>query len=122
MGRGGKRGTTSGKGQKGQKSRAGHRIRPAIRDFLMRIPKLRGSKNKPTSSKFVSVNLGTLEKKIKESVIDRETLIKYNIVKGSEKNIIVLGSGDLKRALEIKGLKVSQGAKKKIEEAGGKIT
>jgi len=122
VGRGGKRGTTSGKGQKGQKSRAGHRIRPAIRDFLMRIPKLRGSKNKPTSSKFVSVNLGTLEKKIKESVIDRETLIKYNIVKGSEKNIIVLGSGDLKRALEIKGLKVSQGAKKKIEEAGGKIT
>ena len=122
VGRGGKRGTTSGKGQKGQKSRAGHRIRPAIRDFLIRIPKLRGSKNKPISSKFVSVNLNTLEKKIKEAVIDRQTLIKYNIVKGSEKNIIILGSGDLKRALEIKGLKVSQGAKKKIEEAGGKIT
>jgi len=122
VGRGGKRGTTSGKGQKGQKSRAGHRIRPAIRDFLMRIPKLRGSKNKPTSSKFVSVNLNTLEKKIKEAVIDRQILIKYNIVKGSEKNIIILGSGDLKRALEIKGLKVSQSAKKKIEEAGGKIT
>ena len=121
VGRGGKRGTTSGKGQKGQKSRAGHRIRPAIRDFLIRIPKLRGSKNKPTSSKFVSVNLNTLEKKIKEAVIDRQILIKYNIVKGSEKNIIILGSGDLKRALEVKGLKVSQGAKKKIEEAGGKI-
>jgi len=122
VGRGGKRGTTSGRGQKGQKSRAGHRIRPASRDFLLRLPKLRGFKNKPTSPKFVPVNLNTLEKKINENVIDRQILIKYNIIKSSEKNIIILGSGDLKRAFEIKGLKVSQSARKKIEEAGGKIT
>ena len=42
VGRGGKRGTTSGKGTKGQKARAGHRIRPAERDLIIRIPKLRG--------------------------------------------------------------------------------
>ncbi len=42
VGRGGKRGTTSGKGQKGQKSRSGHRIRPAERDMIQRLPKLRG--------------------------------------------------------------------------------
>lgn len=42
VGRGGKRGTTSGKGQKGQKSRSGRRIRPAERDLIIRIPKLRG--------------------------------------------------------------------------------
>lgn len=42
VGRGGKRGTTSGKGQKGQKARAGRRIRPAERDLIIRIPKLRG--------------------------------------------------------------------------------
>jgi len=47
IGRGGKRGTTSGRGQKGQSSRAGHRIRPAERDFIQRLPKLRGVKNKP---------------------------------------------------------------------------
>jgi len=46
IGRGGKRGTTSGRGTKGQKSRAGHCIRPAERDFIQRLPKLRGFKNK----------------------------------------------------------------------------
>jgi large subunit ribosomal protein L15 len=47
VGRGGKRGTTSGRGTKGQKARAGHRIRPAERDLIQRLPKLRGFKNKP---------------------------------------------------------------------------
>ncbi|OGY60161.1 MAG: hypothetical protein A3B23_00070 [Candidatus Colwellbacteria bacterium RIFCSPLOWO2_01_FULL_48_10] len=47
IGRGGKRGNTSGRGQKGQKSRAGRRIRPAQRDLIQRMPKLRGVKNKP---------------------------------------------------------------------------
>ncbi len=42
VGRGGKRGTYSGRGMKGQKSRAGANIRPAIRDFIQQIPKLRG--------------------------------------------------------------------------------
>ena len=46
IGRGGKRGTYSGKGVKGQKSRAGRKIRPAIRDFMQQTPKLRGVKNK----------------------------------------------------------------------------
>lgn len=40
--RGGKRGRTSGRGQKGQKSRSGRKIRPAIRDFVQRTPKKRG--------------------------------------------------------------------------------
>ena len=42
VGRGGKRGKTSGRGTKGQKARAGHRIRPALRDIIKKIPKLRG--------------------------------------------------------------------------------
>jgi large subunit ribosomal protein L15 len=46
IGRGGKRGTYSGHGMKGQKSRAGHRIRPAERDLIQHLPKLRGSGNK----------------------------------------------------------------------------
>lgn len=45
IGRGGKRGTYSGRGMKGQKSRAGRKIRPAIRDLMQRTPKLRGAKN-----------------------------------------------------------------------------
>jgi len=50
VGRGGKRGTYSGRGLKGQKSRAGRKIRPAIRDLMQRTPKLRGVKN--TASKY----------------------------------------------------------------------
>lgn len=47
VGRGGKRGTYSGRGVKGQKSRAGHSIRPAERDLIQQIPKLRGYANNP---------------------------------------------------------------------------
>lgn len=46
IGRGGKRGTYSGRGMKGQKSRAGRKIRPAVRDLIQRTPKLRGARNK----------------------------------------------------------------------------
>lgn len=51
IGRGGKRGTYSGRGQKGQKSRAGRKIRPAMRDLIQRIPKLRGAGNRRKSRK-----------------------------------------------------------------------
>ncbi|MCL4405157.1 MAG: hypothetical protein M1361_00055 [Patescibacteria group bacterium] len=46
VGRGGKRGTFSGRGTKGQRARAGHKIRPAERDFIQRLPKLRGVGNR----------------------------------------------------------------------------
>jgi len=51
VGRGGKRGTYSGRGIKGQKSRAGRKIRPAIRDLMQRTPKLRGAKNQASRHK-----------------------------------------------------------------------
>ena len=51
VGRGGKRGTYSGRGMKGQKARAGRRIRPAMRDLMQRTPKLRGVKNQSANYK-----------------------------------------------------------------------
>lgn len=42
VGRGGKRGKTSGRGTKGQNARAGRKKRPELRDFIKRFPKLRG--------------------------------------------------------------------------------
>ena len=42
VGRGGKRGKTSGRGTKGQNARAGRKKRPELRDFIKRVPKLRG--------------------------------------------------------------------------------
>jgi large subunit ribosomal protein L15 len=47
VGRGGKRGKTSGRGGKGQTARAGHKIRPEIRDLIKKLPKRRGSRQEP---------------------------------------------------------------------------
>ena len=110
--RGGKRGHTSGRGQKGQRSRSGHRIRPAIRELIQRLPKLRGHKNKPTSVKLDVLNLNDLEKKAVNGVVSQEILgAKFKI----------LGDGEIKKAITIKGLPVSESAKKKIIAAGGKV-
>ena len=45
VGRGGKRGTYSGRGVKGQGARAGNKKRPGMRDLIQQIPKLRGARN-----------------------------------------------------------------------------
>jgi len=117
--RGGKRGTTSGRGQKGQKSRSGHRIRPAQRDLLIRIPKLRGYANKPKSEFNLILTLTDLEK-IKADVIDRNTL-KAFLGRDFRNEIKILDKGELKKAVKVQGIKVSKGAKEKIEKAGGEV-
>ena len=81
VGRGGKRGKTSGHGHKGQKARAGKSIRPAFRDALQRIPKKRGhNKNRSRSvvprRKVLCVNLHKLEKNFK----DKKTTITPNLL------------------------------------------
>lgn len=121
VGRGGKRGTTSGKGQKGQKSRAGHRIKPAQREMIQRLPKLRGLKNKSIKEKYIAINLEDLEKKIESGMVNREILIKSGLIRKSDKEVKILGNGELKKPLQFQGLKVSKSAKKKIEAVGGKI-
>lgn len=119
IGRGGKRGTYSGKGQKGQKARSGHKIRPALRDQLIQTPKLRGYKNKTTSTRYVTVPLSALNR-IKEEVITKEVLVANSIVRASEQAKIVLkGSIDSKKT--IKGVAVTASVKKAIQEAGGSI-
>ena len=64
VGRGGKRGKTAGRGGKGQTARAGHKKRPELRDFIKRIPKLRGrgvNGLRTIETKPVSVNLKDIE-------------------------------------------------------------
>jgi large subunit ribosomal protein L15 len=119
VGRGGKRGTTSGKGTKGQKSRSGRRIRPAIRDLIQRLPKRRGYSNKPLESGNQVINLKDLEKVTGQVTL--ASLIKAKIVKPGEKRVKILSNGEIKKAVEIKGISVSAEARKKIEAAGGKI-
>lgn len=112
VGRAGKRGTTSGKGQKGQKSRSGRRIRPAERDYIQRLPKLRGLKNKPRDGKLGVLNINELEKYAEKGIISEKVL---------GKKVKILGDGEIKMAITVEGLPVTGSAKQKIEAAGGKV-
>lgn len=122
VGRGGKRGTTSGRGTKGQKSRSGHRIRPAERDLIQRVPKLRGVNFKSLKAKAAPINVGDLERRIKSNIIDFNSLVGAGFIKWNDRRVKILGSGTIRRPIEIKGLKVSAGARKKIEAAGGRVS
>ena len=110
VGRGGKRGTTSGRGTKGQKSRSGHRIRPAERDLLIRIPKLRGYRNKSIQKKLGVINVQELSN-LTDKIFTKKIL----------GNVKILGIGELSRPVTVEGLTVSKSAKEKIEKAGGTV-
>ena len=122
VGRGGKRGTYSGRGQKGQKAHAGRGLRPAVRDLLMKLPKLRGYNNNPLKKKPLAVNVGDLHK-IEGGVVNIDSLKKSGLIKSTRKTTVkILGKGELKKALKIENLPVSKEAQVKIEKAGGEIT
>jgi len=125
VGRGGKRGKTAGRGTKGQKSRAGHRMRPELRDIIKKLPKNRGYKNKAFATRAIPVNLAALEIAFAagESV-SAETLIAKKLVKragGKVPPIKILGSGILTKKLAFMGLVMSDSAKKAIEKVGGTV-
>ncbi len=118
VGRGGKRGTTAGKGTKGQKARSGHRIRPAMREYIQRLPKLRGYANKPLADDAAVVTLGMLAKMT--SPVTKKTIIAAGYAKVGQP-IKVLGNGALTKAVTLEGIKVSASAKAAIEKAGGSV-
>ncbi len=128
VGRGGTRGKTSGRGTKGQKARAGHKIRPEIRDVIKRIPKLRGrgkNSNLSIQDKYIVVTL----KKINDSfsngdIITRERLVEKGVVShqsGKIPLVKILGTGELTKKLTFKDIPVSASVKEKIQKAGGII-
>jgi large subunit ribosomal protein L15 len=128
VGRGGKRGTTSGRGQKGQRSRSGRRIRPAERDLLIRIPKLRGFRNKPLTERAQVFELGHLAEALhartgkEKFVVTVDTLREAGLVSRRHRGPVkVLSGGDISYAVELRGVSVSAAAKAKIEKAGGTV-
>lgn len=121
IGRGGKRGTYSGSGQKGQRARSGHRIRPAERDIISKLPKLRGIKHPPLSPKPIIFNVGDLERKFPEGIISYDILRAMRVVRSARDRVKILGKGVITKKMTICNVSVSQEAKKKIEEAGGTI-
>ncbi len=125
VGRGGKRGTYSGKGMKGQKSRAGRRLKPIIRELIKRYPKLRGYRFKSFQLKPTVINVEILEKKFKEGdTITPKVLHEKRIfrkIKGRLPQVKILGKGKLTKKLSIEECQVSKQAQEKIEKAGGVI-
>jgi large subunit ribosomal protein L15 len=128
VGRGGTRGKTAGRGTKGQNARAGHKKRPEIRDFIKRIPKLRGrGKNINTSieTKPVVFNIGLFNKLCKDGdTISPATLTKFKLLetfKGVTPKVKILAGGELTKKLSFEGCVVSAGAKEAIEKAGGSV-
>lgn len=113
IGRGGKRGTYSGRGIKGQKSRAGRKIRPEIRDFIKKIPKKRGYKFKAKPKPQI-VNLQDLEKHFQNGeIVSPETLFKKGLIgKVKKEGVKILGKGKLTKKLEFKNCKISKSVKK----------
>lgn len=120
VGRGGKRGTYSGKGQKGQKSRAGKKIRPAIRDYIIKIPKQKGLKFNPLSDKPAVVNIAKLDEFFANNdVVSPKTLAEKGLikrVKGRLPKVKILGTGDLKAKLIFKNCLFSKTVSSKLEK------
>jgi large subunit ribosomal protein L15 len=130
VGRGGKRGKTSGRGTKGQNARAGHKKRPEMRDIIQKIPKLRGhGKNRSRTVRarvsYVPVNLAALELAFNTGdAVTPTILVQKGIagVRGGKvQRVKVLGSGILTKKLELSGIVVSGSAKVAIEKAGGSV-
>lgn len=131
IGRGGKRGKTSGKGGKGQTARAGGRPRPEMRDIIKRLPKLRGfGKNRARTVNnerdvAVVVNVRSLNTVFQTGdTVSPQTLIAkelVSVVRGKVPTIKILGTGDIEKAITLSGCVCSESAKAKIEKAGGKV-
>ena len=129
IGRSGKRGSYSGRGQKGQRSRSGHRIRPAERDIILKIPKMRGFRNKPKRDIPEVFNLSKISSVFKSHVksgasleVNRALLRSAKLLSKDYKGIVkILGTGEIAFPIAVHGFEVSAGAKAKIEKAGGSV-
>ncbi|HVN26089.1 MAG TPA: uL15 family ribosomal protein [Candidatus Paceibacterota bacterium] len=130
IGRSGKRGSYSGRGVKGQKSRSGHRIRPAERDLIIRLPKMRGFRNKQKDINEHVLNLNLLAARLQSRAkgpaplaVNHELLREAGLLHKNFRGIVkVLGTGDIAFPIAVAGLKVSESAKAKIQKAGGSVT
>ncbi len=131
VGRGGKRGKTSGRGHKGQGQHGSHGIRPQMRDIIKKFPKLRGhgkNRGKTFNSSVVkplSVNLSTLDANFEAgATVSPKDLVRKGIlslVKGKNPEVKILSTGELTKKLKVVGCYASKTAEDKIIKAGGTI-
>lgn len=128
IGRGGVKAKTAGRGTKGQNARSGRKKRPELRDFIKKIPKLRGrGKNINTSIQIkpVILNLTIIDKNFKsgdivspQSLFDKKLILKY---KGFLPSVKILAKGEISSKVDFSKVSLSKEALLKVEKVGGKI-
>ena len=123
-GNGSGHGTYSGRGCKGQKSRAGYKMRPGFEGgqlpLIKRLPRKRGFTN-IFRTEYSTVNIGQLNVFDAGSEVTPETLVASGIIKSLKKPVKILANGEISHAITVKADKFSATARAKIEAAGGKI-
>ena len=119
-------GKTAGRGMKGQGARAGGGT-PLYHQggnlpFFRRLPFMRGKGFTPINRiEYYEVNLDQLSKFRAKSVVSPETLAENRIIRDNRKPVVMLGRGDIEKALTVKVQRISKGAQTKIEAAGGSV-
>ncbi|NLL90050.1 MAG: 50S ribosomal protein L15, partial [Dehalococcoidales bacterium] len=112
----------SGKGCKGQKSRAGNKVRPGFEGgqlpLIKRLPRKRGFTN-IFRVEYEVVNTGSLNVFEAGSEVTADKLVEAGIIKNTRKPLKILSRGDLNQPLTVKADKFSAAAKAKIEACGG---
>ena len=115
-------GKTAGRGHKGQKARSGGSIRPGFEGGQMplqkRLPKYGFSSR--ISRTTAQIRLSELNA-VEGDVVDLETLKKADLINDNIARVRVFLSGELGRAVNLKGIVVTKGAREAIEKAGGKV-
>lgn len=117
-------GATSGRGSKGQNSRSGGGTRLGFEGGqmpLFRRVARRGFSNYPFKKRYCLVAVGALNVFADGDTVDRESLQARGLVRGGRRPVKILGDGELSRRLTVRVDKVSAGAAKKIEAAGGSV-
>jgi large subunit ribosomal protein L15 len=116
-------GKTAAKGHKGQKARSGGSIKAGFEGGQMplqrRVPK-RGFHNR-FAERYAEIRLDHLNRFSDGTEVTEATLREAGLMKGADKWAKLLGSGDLERKLTVKLTKVTGGARKAVEAAGGNV-
>lgn len=128
VGRGGTRGKTSGRGTKGQKARAGRKMRPEMRDIIKKLPKLRGYDFKSRHDKPTVVTLAALQKITSAGdTVTREFLAEKKVIsiyKGRLPDVKIVGDKKAEafsNKITLVGIETTASTKAAIEKAGGEI-
>src|SRR6202008_5069281 len=126
------KGKYAGRGNKGQKSRAGsHKMRAGFEGdqmpIYMRIGKLRGATSKdampigPFRPETVPVNLRDLDRFDAGDVVSPETLVEKRLIKNTKIDVKLLGTGEISKTLTVRVQGISATAREEIEAAGGTV-